>query len=151
MCSIAIATRMLPITWNICNSPISRLFHSYRDKKVSEERITFVLLEVYWNIVTRPYVDSSKNKGFGHQEVCNNQPCLLLLWYKRNLNSDSGMIALWDASPRYFQSPGFLNKVTIPYASDSFLNVGLSAGSNIYLDYVTVYFTHLFIIILIQK
>ena len=65
MCSIAIATRMLPITLNICNSPISRLVHSYSDKKVSEQRITFVLLEVSWNIVTRPMWTAARIKDSG--------------------------------------------------------------------------------------
>ena len=30
------------------------LFHSYRDFKVAEQRVTFALLEVYKNIVIRP-------------------------------------------------------------------------------------------------
>ena len=35
------------------------------DKKVSEQRITFVLLEVSWNIVTRPMWTAARIKDSG--------------------------------------------------------------------------------------
>lgn len=66
---------MLPISWNIWDSPFSGLWpltvHAYRDKKLQyrEQHLLF-LFEVYRNILT----------WFRHQEVCNNQTRSSLLW-----------------------------------------------------------------------
>ena len=57
-----IPKRMLPIAWTVQDSPCSRLWplgwillHSYGDKKLQDrQRRTFVLLEVYRNIVSWP-------------------------------------------------------------------------------------------------
>ena len=45
-----------------------------------------------------PAWTSRKNKGFWHQEVCNDQPHLLPFQSKRSLISDLGKMVLWDMS-----------------------------------------------------
>ena len=71
-----IKLRMLPVDWNIW-IPHSQGsgFYMYNSspfiEKVAEQRITFVLVVVYRNIVAWPIWQGQK-KGFWHQEVCNN-------------------------------------------------------------------------------
>ena len=72
--------RMSPIAWNIQDCPFSRLWplklyhsYSYRNKKLQnrEEHLSC------WRFIEtfRPdLLDTYKDKGFQHQEVCNNQP-----------------------------------------------------------------------------
>ena len=67
--SIPFVRELLPIGWNIHASHSKALtfkaitlFHSYRDKKIAEQKITFVLLEVYRNIVIRPRWTAARTK-----------------------------------------------------------------------------------------
>jgi len=68
--------KMLPIAWNIHNSPFSRLWLSrltfkdttlfiHIDWKVVEQRIALFLLEVYRNIVTRPLWTAARTNDSG--------------------------------------------------------------------------------------
>lgn len=69
----------------------------------------FALLEFYRNIVSWPAWTSRKNKGFWHQEVCNDQPHLLPFQSKRSLISDLGKMVLWDMSSSSSLMAGFPN------------------------------------------
>ena len=64
-----------------------------------------------------------QDRGFWHQEVCNNQWLCLLFWYERSLNSYLDTLVLWDISPPYSLSAGFSSKLAIPCPNDSSLNL----------------------------
>ena len=135
---------MLPIAWNIQDSPFSRLwplkvqhFSIHRETISCRTENTICLVDGLQEHPDLTSVNRCKNKGFWHQEVCNNQPHSLPFQYKRSLNSTSGKMVFWGTGPPSSWSAGFLNKVVILCRNNFSLDlVACHAASSMSLDSV---------------
>ena len=73
-------------------------------------------------------MDSYKNKGFQHQEACDNQPHRLSFYDKRILNSNPGKVVGGDTGPPSTQYAGFLNKTPVPCPNNLSLDLYVYPG-----------------------
>lgn len=96
---------MIPIAWNIKDSPFSRLqpllFSSCVEIKIScKQRITFVLLFI-GTLISDLWSDAgTKDSGTKKFETTNH--ILFHFSIKETWNSNSGKMVLWDTNPPSF-------------------------------------------------
>ena len=138
---------MLPMAWNIQDSWFSGLsslkaehFCIHVEIKNCRTENNLCLVGGLPGQSDQSHEDNLKNKGFWHQEMCNNQQYSLPCKFKRILKSISGKMVLCDTSLTSSWSVGFPNKVTVPCPSNLSLDLlGCCAVSSTNLDSVTVW------------
>ena len=105
--------------------------------KVAEQKITIVLFEVYKIIVARPKLSAVRTKNSCSKQFVAISHTPSPFSTNTSLNSNPVKIVLWDSSPPFFLSAGFLNKVAIPWPNNLSLNLLSCLGSSTSLDSVT--------------
>ena len=90
---------------------------------MAEQRITFVLLEVYGTIVTKPTWTAARTKDSRTKKLATTSHNPFPFSIKRSLISNLGKMVLRDMSLPSSQSAGFLNKVALPCPSSSSLDL----------------------------
>ena len=96
-------------------------FYLYRDKELLNRDYHLPC----WGFIETSWPDlywQLQEQRIRHLEVCNKQPYFISFWYKRNLNSNSGRMVLWESSPTSSQSADLSNKVSIPCPNNSSLD-----------------------------
>ena len=133
---------MLPIAWNIQNSPFTKLwpfkgitiFHSYRNKKFQnrEQHLS------YWRFTRTSKPDL--HRQLQEQKILATRSLQQQTLLNISLDSNSRKMVLWDTCPPSFQSAGFPNKVAIPCAGNWSLDLlACCVVSSMTLDLVTVW------------